>query len=152
VQIVEFADYSCPSCARVFEALVKLKSENVQVEFKNLPLTHIHPDAQVAAEVAECARLQGKFEEMQKLLFSNREKLDAKRVVELAQEAGLDIEKFKVDMSQGAGLPRIQRDMEEARSLEIRGTPCLFIDGEKFTHEATFESLKKTISEKSREH
>lgn len=152
MHIVEFADYSCPSCARVFHALDRLKRDGLTVEFKNLPLTHLHPDAQAAAEMAECARLQGKLEEMQKLLFENKEKLDAARVIELAKKAGLDVEKFKVDMTTGAGLERIERDLEEARSLEIRGTPCLFIDGQKFDQEATYESLQQVVLEKSRQH
>jgi protein-disulfide isomerase len=142
MKIVEFADYSCPSCARVFEALQRLEKERgLEIEFKNLPLTHIHPDAMIAAEVAECARLQGKLAPMQQLLFTNREKLDASRVLQLAREAGLDIDRFKRDMTEGAALARIQSDIEEARALDIRGTPCVYVDGKKFNAEATYESL-----------
>ncbi len=145
--IVEFADYCCPSCVRVFEALSRLETEHpdLEIEFKNLPLTHIHPDAMVAAEAAECARLQGRFKDMQTLLFSNHEKLDGARVVELAHQAGLDIERFKKDMTTGACLEKIQSDLDEARSREIRGTPCVYIDGERMKEDATYESLSRVL-------
>jgi predicted DsbA family dithiol-disulfide isomerase len=149
VDIVEFGDYSCPSCARAFDVLQRLEKEfgsRVKVDFKNLPLTHLHPDAMVAAEAAEAARAQGRFEEMQKALFENHEKLDADRVLQIARSVGLDMKRFAEDMTRGAGLERIKHDMEEAKSLGVRGTPCLFVDGRHFEGELTVEAIRGLLN------
>jgi protein-disulfide isomerase len=71
IKMVEFSDFECPYCARVLAALNSLLekySDQMYFEYRNFPLTG-HPNAQKAAEAAECAGEQDKFWEMHDAIF-----------------------------------------------------------------------------------
>jgi protein-disulfide isomerase len=72
VKMIEYSDFQCPFCSRAFptvEQVLKEYSGKVQLAYKHYPLKSIHPRAQKAAEVVECAKDQGKFWEMHDALF-----------------------------------------------------------------------------------
>lgn len=75
VVLVEFSDFECPYCVRHFSQTWPDIKKNyvdagkIKVIFKNFPL-NFHPNAQKAAEAAECAGNQGKFWEMHDKIFS----------------------------------------------------------------------------------
>lgn len=72
VTIIEYSDFECPFCARAYTTVNQIKSEygdQVNIVYKHLPLTNIHPNAQRAAEATVCAQKQGKFWEMHDKLF-----------------------------------------------------------------------------------
>jgi len=73
VQLVEFSDFECPFCIRVYSTVKQiLKDYNGQVRlyYKQFPLTQIHQNAQKAAEASLCAADQGKFWEFHDKLFT----------------------------------------------------------------------------------
>lgn len=75
VTIVEFSDFQCPFCSRVFptvEQIMKEYNGKVRLVFKNFPLLSLHPHAQKAAEAAACAKAQGKFWEFHDKLFTTQ--------------------------------------------------------------------------------
>lgn len=75
VTIVEFSDFQCPFCKRVVPTLQQISQtykDKVKLVYKHLPLTAIHPNAQKAAEAAECANEQGKFWQYHDTLFENQ--------------------------------------------------------------------------------
>ena len=76
VQVVEFADFQCPYCAR-FELTVKTVREKypdqVAFTFAHMPLPQ-HGFAESAARAAECADSQGRFEAMRVALHVNPDK------------------------------------------------------------------------------
>jgi len=75
VTIVEFTDFECPYCIRHFTQTwpdIKknyIDTNKVKLIVKNYPLP-FHPNAQKAAEAAECASDQGKYWEMHDAIFS----------------------------------------------------------------------------------
>jgi len=77
VTIIEFSDFQCSFCARFHsQTLPQIKSQyidtgKVKLIYRDFPLHSIHPDAQKAAEAAECAGDQGKYYEYHDLLFSS---------------------------------------------------------------------------------
>lgn len=75
VVIVEFSDYQCPYCGAVEPTIEKVLQNYPQVTlyYRNFPLTQLHPNAQKAAEAAQCAGEQGKFWEYHDLLFANQQ-------------------------------------------------------------------------------
>jgi hypothetical protein len=76
VTIIEYADYQCPGCgtaAPKAEALAKKYKDHVRLIFRNFPIASSHPNARAAAAVAEAAGLQGKFWEMNELLYANQD-------------------------------------------------------------------------------
>jgi protein-disulfide isomerase len=75
VTVVEYSDFQCPFCSRAkptVEQVLKEYDGKVRVAYKHLPLVQLHPNAEKAAEAAECARDQGKFWEMHDALFDKQ--------------------------------------------------------------------------------
>ena len=104
VTIIEFSDYQCPYCSRVEPTIEKVKhtyGKDVRVAFKHSPLP-FHPNAAPAARAAMAAQEQcvNKFWAFHAKLFENQSKLDEQHFIELAQEVGLDVAKFKNDLAQ----------------------------------------------------
>jgi protein-disulfide isomerase len=101
--------------------------KRLKLVFKNFPLNR-HRFARKAATAALAAHAQGKFWEFHGKLFENRNLNDA-RIREIAQEVGLDMEKFPGDM-QDPGLQKlINRDIFDGREAGVRGIPTVFING-----------------------
>ncbi|KKR80924.1 MAG: DSBA oxidoreductase [Candidatus Daviesbacteria bacterium GW2011_GWA1_41_61] len=78
VTLVEFSDYQCPFCERLYKAtVVQLKKDyidtgKVKLYYRDFPLTQIHFGALKAAEAARCAGDQGKYWEFHNLVFENQ--------------------------------------------------------------------------------
>src|SRR3989344_3255746 len=66
VTIVEWSDFECPFCARFYEQTLPsieeeyIKTGKVKLVYRDFPLS-FHPQAQKAAEAAECAGEQDKY-------------------------------------------------------------------------------------------
>ena len=73
VTIIEFSDFECPFCIRAYPTVKQIMDtypNDVKIVYKNLPLTNIHPNAELAAIASTCADDQGKFWEFHDKLFS----------------------------------------------------------------------------------
>jgi protein-disulfide isomerase len=100
----------------------------VKLVFKNYPLP-THAFANAAAVAALAAHAQGKFFEYHQKLFANYTGLNDPKLHELAGEIGLDGERFKRDMASPGLKAVIERDLNEAKKMGIRGIPAIFING-----------------------
>lgn len=75
ITLIEYSDFQCPFCSRSFptvQQILKEYGDKVLFAYKHFPLSQIHPNAQKAAEAAECARDQGKFWEFHDKLFEDQ--------------------------------------------------------------------------------
>ncbi len=137
VVIEEFADFQCPTCAVVHPKMNEINAKygsRVKFIFRNFPLTNIHPNAYGAAVASEAAGLQGKFWQMQDILFRNQSQWsnsqNAKQQFEdYAQKIGLDVERFSNDMLAMNTKQRVDFDIQRARALNITSTPTVLING-----------------------
>ena len=137
VTIVEYADFQCPAC-KAFESittpLLAEYSDKINFVFKYFPLIQIHQNAILSAEAAEAASKQGKFWEMKKILYEKQDEwanaLDAKtKIISYAVSIGLDSKKFEVDLKDKSTEDRVLKDLKEANSLKLNGTPSFIING-----------------------
>jgi len=161
VTIVEYADFQCPFCARAYrmleEQLLREYEGKVRLVFKHLPLSDIHPWARRAAVAAECARSQGEaaFWQMHDALFREQAKLTAEnlrsRVLEVAKQAGLDVDAAARCFDGEATLPSIEADVREATSLGVRSTPTFFVDGRRLEGALPYEDFKTVVEQALRE-
>jgi len=148
ITIVEFVDFQCPFCARfhppVNEAL-KAYPDQVNYMVKNFPL-NFHPEARPAAKVAFAAGEQGKYWEMVDALLENGRELGEAKYNELAKELGLNVKKFIDDYKNKDELWEnyIQKDIDLASQVGVRGTPTFYINGKK-TNARDLNSFKKEI-------
>jgi protein-disulfide isomerase len=131
VTIIEFSDFECPFCTRgknTMDEVLKAYPNDVKVVFKNLPLP-FHANAVPAAKAALAANKQGKFWEMHDKLFENQRELTPENFEKFAKELGLDVAKFKADMSDPALDAQIEADKKLAEQHGIQGTPGFFVNG-----------------------
>jgi protein-disulfide isomerase len=140
VTIEEFADFQCGSCAAAHPVMKDITSayagnKNVRFVFRHFPL-QMHDKAYDAAVAAEAAGLQGssKFWQMQDQLFTNQHLWSnnskyRELFVEYAQKIGLDVEKFKADMSGMQTKTRVDQDSTRGRALQVSSTPTIIVNG-----------------------
>ncbi len=135
VTIVEYSDFQCPFCSRaqpVIEAVLKKYPDDVRLVFKHFPLG-FHKAARPTAIASLAAHKQGKFWEMHDVLFETSSKLDAAKIPEYAKQAGLDMERFIVDLEANRTEydKLVSADYNSGTKVDVRGTPTLYINGKK---------------------
>ena len=97
VTLVEYGDFECPYTKLARPGVRRLRQDcgdRLLFAFRTFPLTRIHPHAQAAAEAAEVAASQGRYWEMQDLLFDNQRHLEDEELRRYEQQLGLDPERF----------------------------------------------------------
>ena len=104
-----------------------IQSGKVKYVSRDLPLESIHPLAMKAAEATHCAGEQGKYWEMHDRLFAHQQELARPDLSKHAQALGLDMAAFDQCVDTGKSATRIRKDMAEAQSLQVTGTPTFFL-------------------------
>jgi protein-disulfide isomerase len=99
--------------------------------WRHLPLTDVHPAAQLAAEAAEAAAAQGKFWEMHDLLLERQENLRPADLVQYASDLDLDVDRFHDDLMRHVHDKRVAQDVESADVSGATGTPTFFVNGQR---------------------
>jgi protein-disulfide isomerase len=103
-------------------------TNDVKVVMKHFPIQS-HAFAKKASLAALAAARQGKFWEMHERLYTAQKELNDARIDAIAQEVGLDLERYNADLKDPAISSLIVRDMNDARKAEVRGTPTVFVNG-----------------------
>jgi protein-disulfide isomerase len=140
VAIVEFSDFECPHCRRLWEsveAYLPSASHPVQVQFVNFPLDSacnphvekIHLRACDAAIAARCAHQQDEFWEYGSLLFEHQGDFERDSLLEYAASLGLDIDAFTTCMADGAVAEQVRADADLGQRLDIAATPTFYVNG-----------------------
>jgi protein-disulfide isomerase len=149
VVIVEFSEFECPFCGRVLPTLDKIRQkypDDVAIVFKNNPLP-FHDRATPAAAAFLAASRQNKAWEMHDLLFKNRKALSDADLESYAEQIGLDLAKFKEDLSDPKIAEQIAADKAEAKAAGATGTPAFFINGRPLRGAKPFEAFVEIIEE-----
>jgi protein-disulfide isomerase len=105
------------------------ESDDVRYVWRHLPLTDVHPHAQLAAEAAEAAGRQGRFWEMHDLLFVHQDRLAVRDLVGYASALGLDVARFTSELQLGAHTARVREDFLSGVRSGVNGTPTFFVNG-----------------------
>jgi len=131
VWLVEFSDFQCPAC-KVFSSVVsdlsKKYPDKLLVAYRYFPLDS-HPQSIPAAIAAEAAGIQGKFWEMEQLLFASQERFSDTLYPELATQLGLDMNVFKESFIDPKTKQVITNDRSYGISIGINATPTFFLNG-----------------------
>lgn len=143
VKIEVFNDYQCPTCAVFNEKLKNLEKKfpnDLQITYSHFPLTVIHDKAMLAARSVEAAGRQEKFAEMMDLIFDQQPKWSSKKpsnkiFIKYAKRLGLDVKKFKADLESQSVKDAIEADIRRGKSLDLKGTPTVFLNGRKLGFE-----------------
>ena len=147
VTIVEYGDFECPYCGQAEPVVRELLRNFVDVRYvwRHLPLTDVHPHAQMAAEAAEAAAAQGALWEMHDLLLANQDALEPSDLIAYAARLGLDGERFERDLRERTGAGRVAEDVEGADLSGVSGTPTFFINGRRHPGAYDIASLSAAV-------
>lgn len=156
VVLVEFSDFQCPYCSRaattMAERIYPEYKDRVEFHFKHLPLS-FHDWAKPAAMAALCIQEQGedKFWKAYNYFFDHqrnisRANIDAK-VREMAEQTGANPREFTVCYREKRYAEQVEKDMAEAASLGITGTPAFVINGRKLSGAQPYSAFKKILDE-----
>jgi len=141
VTIEEFGDFSCPTCGLFHQNLKDIEKSygsKVRIIFRHFPLNNVrgHENSYNAARAAEAAGRQGRFWEMQNLLFTNQKTWtvmsegEAKKTFsDYAKSIGIDVANFEQEMLGQLVSARIADDMNRGKAVPVNGTPTVIING-----------------------
>jgi Na+/H+ antiporter NhaA/predicted DsbA family dithiol-disulfide isomerase len=144
VTIVEYGDFECPYCGQAEPVLRELLAGHGDVRYvwRHLPLTDVHPHAQLAAEASEAAADQGAFWPMHDLLLRHQDALLMPDLVRYAGETGIDPARFRARLARRADAARIAEDVDSADLSGVSGTPTFFINGRR--HYGSYDTTALT--------
>ncbi len=141
VTIFEFSDLQCPYCKQGQPTIDKLVEEekNVRLVFQNFPLP-MHNWATKGAYYADCVG-RASNEAFWKFIHSafdaqteiTPDNADAK-LTALADQAGVKGADIAACAAEPETAGRVQRSISLGQSVEVTGTPTLFINGRKISN------------------
>ena len=157
ITLVEFGDYQCHYCNVFFQSIEKdivknyVDTGKVKIIFKDYNI--IGEDSVKASQGAHCANDQGLFWEYHDILYSNwtgenNGWASSENLAIFAQQIGLNMNKWSECMNKGSHSQIILKSNDDARTLQLTGTPAFFIinsEGEvsKLFGAQPFEVFKK---------
>ena len=128
--VVEFFDYRCGYCKKVFPDVQQLlKSDgNIRYVLKEFPI--LGPESTYASRAAQAVWLHqsDKYLAFHAAMMSNKGGLGESKVLELAGTSGVDITALKDQMNDPVIQETFDATSEQAKALGITGTPA-FIFG-----------------------
>ncbi|HEX6186055.1 MAG TPA: thioredoxin domain-containing protein, partial [Pyrinomonadaceae bacterium] len=148
VTLVEFLDPECESCGAFHPTVKRILKDydgKVRLVVRYMPF---HPNSVLAATVTEAAGEQGKYWEMQELLFRRqpewgeihghgghapapaaRREPPAVLFERYAAELGLDVERVRAAVAERRYASKVERDRRDGQSLGVAKTPTFFVNG-----------------------
>ena len=136
ITLVEFGDYQCHYCNVFFQTIeddiIKnyVKTGKVKMIFKDYNI--IGPDSINASHGAHCANEQGLFWEYHDTLYSNwtgenNGWASPRNLTIFAEEINADMDKWTQCMNEKSHSITINESNDDARALELTGTPAFFV-------------------------
>jgi protein-disulfide isomerase len=137
ITIVEFADFECPVCRNLHQAIRELlpKYPKARLVFKDFPIEQIHPWARTGALAGRCAYEQDPkaFWKMHDALYDHQDLITAAnawdKVTDYASQAGLKTDSFKACMTSPEAAAAVEASVANAKLLDVGSTPTLFVNG-----------------------
>lgn len=127
--LVEFFDFSCGYCHKIYPVLKNIAAKNPNVKIIARELTFLGPISQYAAKAALAAKEQGKYAEVYGSMMEYVGSLSENKIDELAVLAGVDLEKMKADMNSAKIEAQLKATNELAGKIQVNGVPTLILNG-----------------------
>ena len=147
VTLVEYGDYQCPYCGQaevVIRELLDSFGDELRYVWRHLPLSDVHPNAQMAAEATEAAAAQGAFWKMHDTLLAHQDELTPRDLGRHAQKLGLDVERFWRELREREHAARVDEDVSSADTSGVAGTPSFFVNGRR--HQGAYDTSALTAA------
>lgn len=153
VILIEYADFQCPACGAYYpliKELIKEQGANFKLVYRHFPLQQ-HQNAKPAAYSAEAAGKQGKFWEMESMIFERQRDWSESRNVDdiflgYAKSLGLNAEQFKKDRESKEIKDNVEADYNGGIKAGVNATPTFFLNGKRIQPQ-NYEEFVKFINE-----
>jgi protein-disulfide isomerase len=137
ITIVEFADFECPVCRNLHDALRGILTNYPQVKlvFKDFPLDALHPWARTASLAGRCTYQQdpAAFWKFYDYIYDKQDLISASnvydKVLDFASQANLNQDTFKACLAGPQAAAEVDASIANGNLLEVRSTPTLFVNG-----------------------
>ncbi len=139
-----FVDLDCPHTRRAWPQFAALQQNGVTLVLHHVPLS-AHPLAQVAAQAAVAARLQGRELGFVQALFSES-KPDDTAILRAAEAAGMDRGRLASDLNSPQVKRIVERERQAALAFGVRATPSALINGQGLSGEPPELQLRRLVS------
>ena len=146
ITIYEFFDYNCGYCKSVMQNIFNIykKDKKVEIVFVEYPI--LSNSSLSAAITSLAARNQNKYFEFHRKLMKHTGKIDDKLLLSFAKELKIDIKKLKSDYSNEKLMLIINKNIEIANRLNLRGTPAFIIGSKIYPGAMSEKDIEKAIA------
>ncbi len=132
-KIIFFSDPFCPFCKRKVIDVVDIVEKNPKIYglyYYHLPLTNVHPGAEIVSRAMLVFQKKGDINNMLKLyrIFVEPTETDVNKIFHAIKlKTGIQLTKAQIEAPEITEALRV--DMAMRRRLQVTGTPTIFIDG-----------------------
>lgn len=136
VTLVEFLNPECVACGAAHPTIQSILEDyegQIRYVVRYFPN---HTNSILAIVAIEAAGEQGMYWEMLDTIFARqtewieRTTPQTDQFIAYAEELGLDMETFSADLQNSVYIELAERDLRDAQSLNLRGTPTFFVNGQ----------------------
>jgi protein-disulfide isomerase len=147
VKLEFFADLQSPvsrPALAVLDELLKRYPSKVHIQFRNFPLS-FHAQAPLTHEAAMTAAAQGRFWEFARYILEHQNSLREQDLIAYAGRLGLDQASFAEMLGQHRYAARVDADLEMGLKRGIRGSPVIFVNGNRIDGVPGLERLVEDV-------
>jgi protein-disulfide isomerase len=158
LEIMEYTDYLCFQCRKMHHYLRRLVArypDHIRIVHRHFPMDHainplvtepFHTGSGKMAILALYAAEQGKFWQMNDILFEKGSKREELNLRDLALQTGVDLSGMRKALSGRTDLQMLlAKDIWAGMKLDITGTPAYVIDGKVYLAQIPPEIVRKVI-------
>lgn len=138
VVLIAYSDFQCPFCGKWARDTAPALEEQyvtdgtLRIEWRDFP--YLGPESTLAAHAARAAAEQDRFWQFHDALYvdqpaPNSGEVTEERLVEVAREVGLDVDRFRRDLGSQSIADAVQADFTEGQSIGVTGTPAFLVNG-----------------------
>lgn len=134
VTVVEFADYNCGYCRLSkpeIDKVIESYGDKVKMYHIDFPVTErgVSGSSTQTARGAFCAGEQNKFWEYHAMAYKEPVTMDG--AANFAEALKLDMDKFNSCLASDKSMQFVQKSTKLAMETGVRGTPSVFVNGQK---------------------
>jgi protein-disulfide isomerase len=135
VHIFEFLDPACETCAMFFPGVKQMLADNpdrIRLSIRHVPF---HQGSEYVVRLLEASRKQDKYWQTLEALLASQARWAPHHTVQpdlvwpALAGVGLHTEQLMSDMNAPDVEQRMQRDVDDARTLKVTATPEYFVNG-----------------------
>lgn len=138
VVLINYSEFQCPFCGKFARDTKPTLMDRyvdeglLRIEWRDFP--YLGPESTTAAHAARAAAAQGRFWEFHDAMFADQQPPNSGKLTEdylagVAQQVGLDVDRFRADLADPDLQALVGEDFSEGQSIGVNGTPAFLVNG-----------------------